>query len=589
MLAFEKSSLFVNGHHVNPALLGAWSGRKVYIGQRYPWKDADEALNFQHSGPTVTNAALTVAIETGVKQIILLGVDLCYSEEGYTHAQGTIERKAGPRLTFSDMEVTTNCGGTAETRSEYFQSGQMLDKQAEAAGKIGCRIVNPSKNAIQLPNILFLEIESIIPAPLERPAQDIINDLIPIPSQKDRIKNCEKTLKKIKAFQHQLKEVSNLAHEAIKCNQGLFGRNGMTADFSYKTKMDIIENKLSEKYSNASDFIKKFGTDRFIKIIKPNKNHQWADNEIEQAGEIYYQSYIDVSSTLQEIIKKLITKNLMRMEEEKQNSNLDKLLPYWQENLDHFRSHFWCNNHDINNAKCSPETKIQILDYDKIIDNIDKQNDSLDPKLFGYKRINSQELFDGLLRGHQDAKGVYARVTKHFKNRNIAGLKKVVAALNMVENENLIDVKNLANGYLAELSADLDTALEHYQNIKAGAIILDSLKRMLNIYLDKQQFEPATQVLASLAQVSHIYQPLYADLLKITGEYTKSLDVYSAYIEKHPDDLATMMKMGILCREMGADDAAAWAIRYILAKDPDNQAAKTMLMDIERSLVAKPN
>jgi len=53
--------------------------------------------------------------------------------------------------------------------------------------------------------------------------------------------------------------------------------------------------------------------------------------------------------------------------------------------------------------------------------------------------------------------------------------------------------------------------------------------------------------------------------------------VYTDYLKRAPDDLATMLKVGRLYQSIGAHEAAMTAFRYVAERDPHNQALQTML------------
>ena len=60
---------------------------------------------------------------------------------------------------------------------------------------------------------------------------------------------------------------------------------------------------------------------------------------------------------------------------------------------------------------------------------------------------------------------------------------------------------------------------------------------------------------------------------------------YKDYLKKVPDDLATMMKLGTLYKDLRAGEAARMAFNYVLDRDPGNGAAKAMLENELSSLL----
>ncbi|MCF6179644.1 MAG: DUF115 domain-containing protein, partial [Geopsychrobacter sp.] len=119
LFLFRKTTLFVHAHHVSPQLLGQWRGRSVYSGPRFPWPTPLNEETLSLANPTVTNTALVSAVGMGFERVILAGVDLCFSDEGYTHAQGSSEYNRGPRLSGDLLRVEVNGGWQADTTPDY--------------------------------------------------------------------------------------------------------------------------------------------------------------------------------------------------------------------------------------------------------------------------------------------------------------------------------------------------------------------------------------------------------------------------------------------------------------------------------------
>ena len=110
MLYFGDKTLFVNSFHVVPQLLSQWQGPMAFVGNRFPWPEESAQQFINAPGPTVTHTAFGIAMQMGFKQIILAGVDLCFSPEGYSHAKGSYERHAGPQFNQFDTQVRTQPG-----------------------------------------------------------------------------------------------------------------------------------------------------------------------------------------------------------------------------------------------------------------------------------------------------------------------------------------------------------------------------------------------------------------------------------------------------------------------------------------------
>jgi len=109
------------------------------------------------------------------------------------------------------------------------------------------------------------------------------------------------------------------------------------------------------------------------------------------------------------------------------------------------------------------------------------------------------------------------------------------------------------------------------------------LRRMAFITMAREDHETALMILDSLAAISPVHEPQYAELLRLTGNTNAALDVYANYLKKVPDDLVTLLKLGQLYQTIGAEDSARWAYQYVLEKDPANGAAPTLLAELNRA------
>jgi len=158
---FEKESLLINQYHVSPMLLGNWLGIKFYLDKLFPWETTLNIKNLGGIGPTVTNTAVQCAINLGIKQQILFGVDLCYSPEGYTHANGSNEHDSGPMVNEIGLSVTTNNGDKAETNAAYYEGITSMEYLAEFALKSGGVLINPSPDSTKMKNIEHILINDI--------------------------------------------------------------------------------------------------------------------------------------------------------------------------------------------------------------------------------------------------------------------------------------------------------------------------------------------------------------------------------------------------------------------------------------------
>ncbi len=106
------------------------------------------------------------------------------------------------------------------------------------------------------------------------------------------------------------------------------------------------------------------------------------------------------------------------------------------------------------------------------------------------------------------------------------------------------------------------------------------MHRVLSISLDRSDAEHALLAARCLSGMSPVYLPCYADLLRLVGAKNEALDIYADYLEKVPDDLVVMLKLGRFYLELGIEEGARLMFDTVLEKDPANQAATSLLSEL---------
>jgi hypothetical protein len=566
MLELGEGVLFINADHVNPVLLGQWRGRHAYLGHRVPWTSDFNVKNIKVSGPTVTNTTLAMAIDMGFSQIILGGVDLCHNPEGYTHASGSNEHRAGPFLGHVGQWVETNAGEMAETEESLAQAVHDIGAQAKYAQSRGCLIFNPARNAAKIPNVFHFPLADISIEPLEQPAQDIITKALPQSSRETRKKYYQYILNELTPIISQLREVRKLAEEALECNEGLFGRDGIEADFKYKIRMDKIEHRLNNKFKHISPLVKKFGIRRFLRVVRPDRDKEWSDEEIEQTGRIYYESYCEGADAMLAAVEQARQRVLARIGEEQDSPDFTLLLSQWRKDNQPGRARVWRSRHA---DRFIPEQYQP--DFDQLVNDLNK---ILKERDTGHVKK---------CQNMADLSSVQSKALMLFKHHDIASLKRLNDSLQKHSSHEAHQFRDLVAGYLAELEEDDDTALEFYQIIPEGPLLEDALRRICSLTLKHNDYHNATLALDCLSSLSPDYMPMLAELLRISGQIQQAANIYAEYLEQVPDDLVTLLKLGQLYIDEGVIDGAKWVYDYILKLEPENQVAHPMLRNLEKT------
>lgn len=577
LLRLDDKVLLMTAYHVSPLLLAQWHGPTTYFGPRYPWKTKANPDNLPNQGPTVTNTALAMAVELGCRTVILGGVDLCYSKEGHTHALGSNERQAGPLLGAEDVQVETNGGWLADTNHAFAQAVENIAGQAAAALERGCTLINSAAAACRIPNVDYCPIEQL---PLPEPGtavSDTVAALLPADARRDRLRHYQEVKQELARINGRLRSMAQLALDALDCNDGLFGRNGKTADFKYKKRMDKIERKLDHDYKDLAPLIKNFGARTFLRLVRPHKDKEWSEEEIERWGRAYYESYKLSADLLLDIVEQAQQRLDARLEELAATPDVERLSAQWLQDNTPGRAKILLAEHPLDGFSGAARVRLDRLleDFEDTLSNRDTQQARWCAEKYTLAPVRS-------------------RLALLFQRQDQAALSQIAAELAQQSGQEAEELALLARGYLHELAGEPEQALGQLQRIVDSAAdalrpeaqyanprLEDALRHMCSITLQQGDPQSTLMVLDALTMLAPNYAPQYAELLRLTGQLQAAADVYTNYLQRTPGDMATLLRLGKLYQEAGAMESARWAYRHILEQDPENRSARQLLDEME--------
>ncbi len=567
VLEFQDGTLLVNEYHLSSNLLSSWGGAHVFMGKRYPWSTPLQPENLPPSiGATVTNTAVTLAVEIGVTQIILGGADFCFGQAGHTHASGSPEHALGPRPMYGDKRVETNAGMMADTIHAFLNSAKSIDLQAQDALSRDCRIINPAADAMRLPHVEHIPLDNIQIKTMEKPAREIIAVSLPSNNSKARTQHYKEVLDEVDRILEELRTIKTLSHQALQYNRKLFDKSEKGAGFHNNAKLERIEKQLAGKYASTIDFIRHIGLRRFIPILRQNDQDE---EDLKESSQLYFQALIDTIAQLMDVIGRARNRTLSRQEEEKEHPNVPNLLEQWQLDKQPGRAILWAEQH-VDYVHQLPETQQEALR---------RFQDSFD---------NSMELLnEHYIKGIENEgklEGLNARAREYFHCRDEVGLLGLKTSLEEHPDLDLAKpFKPLVEGYLAESRGNPKEAIEAYQKISDGPAHIEALMRLFELHTTNQDLESALEILRILSSISSTYAPMYADMLQASGDVNNAVEIYTDYLLENPDDLNSMMKLGKIYHQYESTEGVEWAMNYILSKDPDNYAAKAMLSSLDQT------
>ncbi len=562
-LELPDDTLLANVASLAPGLLASWQGKKVFLEQRYPWTSDREPQNLNlaeiKQGTTVTNTALFLAVKMGVSQVVLGGADFCFSHQGETHAEGSMERAMGPLPLLNEQRVQTNAGKSADTTNAYQSSAITLDLQAKKAREEGCRVINPAPDAMRLEHVEHLPTSDITLVPLPRPARAIIAERLPETRGEALRKLYLEILQEVDLQLENLAAVRKLSQKALKLGKKLLDKGAREAA-QHDKAVTRIESRLYGRYVNTTTFIKSYGLQRFADILRPADDKEPSPRH---TSELYYQAFAETSVELMEKLREARTRILSRLEEEKADPDVLALTEQWKRDRQAGRARQWRHSHPERAKRLSEEQRRALQACDEA---------------FEATLEVTEQAFQRRLAGFTQLHRTVHEVRDAFRSRDSASLLRLRDTLRSHRDPDQAGpYVRLIEGCLAELGGQPSEAIQHYREVPEGPARLEAAARLFALYSEAGEQIAARDMLQTLAADIPLYQPLYADMLHATGETEAAVETYTDYLLAHPDDLDSMMKLGRIFLDAGSAEGVAWTMNYILEKDPGHAAARALV------------
>jgi hypothetical protein len=568
LLLLPTSVLFVHTNNVQHRLISQWQGKSVFLGSLLPWESKLNQENFNGEGPTVTNTAICLAWFMGMKTILLSGVDLCNSQQGISHASGSIEAEVGANLAFIGVNTTTYAGDPAQTTIQMAIAAKMLDVQAQIMKRDNVEISNLSLNATASEYIKYQSMSDIQLQP-HCCSLSFVSDLIIKTDIKQRKKHNQALLKDLQKVILDCKEINKLATNALKHNKSLFDKNlSNEQSYAHKLKMDTIEKKLNTKLSIASNFIKEYGIQFFVKCVQPKNSSEWADDKLEYIGALYYKAYIKSTDLVLE--KLFITKNrlLSRIDELSKNAILPKIIKHWEQDNQEGRCHLFSHYQQELLTELSAGDNTLLSHEAKKFQGV----------------LTAVPTYKGYLKRNPPLHGVKTKIHLLFNQQDTINLNKLVQGLFVFAEKDAsgASLYYLAQAYLLCLTEQYEQSLLSFEDVDKEDLEEDEFKQIARIALKLQLPELAESALSMLVNFNNSYLPQYANILRVNGKNNLAIDTYIEYLTTFDQDTYNWLELGKLFIKINANESAEMAFKRVLSLDANNKTANEQLQMLSK-------
>lgn len=563
MLYFQDSSIFINSYHVAPRLLSQWGGLSFFYGSLFPWDSKLNHTTSMSTGSTVTNAALGFAAYTGCAAVVFGGVDFCFSQTGISHAAGSYESLTGPSLN-DTLPIETNDGHIASSRKDYLKGKVDMEEQAAQLTARGLRIINPHGWSSRMEHVEYLKFSEIPLSALEKsPVEKAIATISPANNKQNNLEHYKATGQELSRIRKQLEGYKKLFHKALRCNDGLFGRKGKQADYSYKVEMDNIEEQLSRDDHKLYTLLKILNLKNIMRSTRSATAEEWSDEEIEQAGREYYEACTASAAELISLIQHTVKINRMRIAEEQLKPNIKELVTFWRAENQQGRVRVWKRQHPEGYEKLEETPRI-------LLDKIDRE----------FEAIFTEQETSYLKKNRQvsSLEGVAATSLRYFLTKDEAALQRLQQGLKVHPDQKRAEKLSLfTKGLLLELEGKAEEAAANYQQLlgeEKEFLTEEALKRLFSIFLEQGNLQSAVTAAECLTQISVSYAPRLAEIYEIAGELPAALDIYTQYLEHVGSHVPTMQKMAKLYLKSNLPEGAVMMSKFILEQEPENSTAR---------------
>ena len=564
LLNFPEEVLFVYSNSGNEQLIAQWHGKSAYIGERFTWPSKQEKDNFIPHGPTVTNTASMTALDLGFKRVLLAGVDLCYSKEGYTHTKGTDEAAAGPFLSQDGQWVDTYAGHRALTDIMLAFAIKCFTEQAAHAKAHNIEVINLSKDAAVIENISFQDTSKIVLNDNKLPIKDIIANHIPDFNTQAAEADYQSILEEIKIINKDLSDIKKLCKEAIKHTEKMFSKdNEGNYNPKYKTQIQKIQNKLSKKYKSQVHLLQAFGSIYFTEFIKPAVTDNWNEQELEDSQRIYFEATLNSLKSFTDLTASISERTLDRLEELAPKPTFSVLKERWEKDKITGRARVWKKRHPEKYETFSAQEQ-------KIIDQY----------ITDFNQIITDEKTQWTERCEQSThlNGVQAKADKLFNQGNMEGLSQLIEGLKLMSHDpDSTSLSDLCQAYIAAFNDKKEEALAIFKKVDEKHIKERALKTILLLSVDIMDADTAEDALKKLSAGSSAFTPNYAEILKLKQKYEESIFEYTQYLQEHDGDIPTWISLGKLYLEINEAEMAEMVFSHVLAVDPENQVVNALL------------
>ena len=535
-------------YHVSSKLLKQWQGPAFYMGRKLPWHSEKETKDcVPASGPTVSHAAVLVASHLGFSQILLTGVDMCFSVSAATHADDSPEKMIQKMPTLCNAQVTTYTGRIAGTNFHLKNGVQALESIAATLIRKNSKLYNLNEEAAFCPSIPYMDTCNVV-LPETKPilSEHINLDVRSI--TKEELDNLET---EFKAAKHIFSKIRAMCTKAKTLVEQIHGENAGINTVKVSSRLAKLRKQIESDYPEYIEAVTLHYGLEFSKTNVPTDFNDMSSEELVGWGQHYYNLVERGARSLMKEIDAQIPRLQLRRDEQDVDIDVRQLAKRWGEDGTPGRIMRWKR---LNGVNAKPEDRAWIQR------SIGKFRATLNaPTTKTSQRYRSK---------NEDIGNVLKSLVFLMENQSISELQSIESRLE----RNLWPysaLKPYTAGLIYMLQNDLAPALEKFQNaidacsarMETHPDSVDSMKRLIeeclvkmnSCYINSGDYQSALTTMAVLCEMLPSYVVSYAKMLDLSGQRDFAIELINSYVELYPSSKKAQVLLNKLSPEYGLD------------------------------------
>ena len=561
----------VYNYHVSAKLLQQWQGPTFYLGRRLPWHGDKETVGcVPASGPTVSHTAINVASHLGFSQILMTGVDLCFSVSASSHANDSPEQMLLKMPTFCSAQVRTYNGRIAGTNILLKSSVHALEEIGAYFKTQGIMLFNLSEEAAYCPSIPYLSVNDVN-LPDKKPE---LSDHLDLEVRTITLQEIIELETEFKLAKHILNKIRSMCCKAKTLVEQIHGEKSRGNTATVSSRLARLRKQIESEYPDYIDAVTYHYGIEFSKTNVPTDFNDMSAEELVGWGQHYYKL---VERSARSLIKKIDAQSgRLQLRRDEHNANIDvrQLAKRWRDDETPGRILRWKRLHG---ARVKPEDRAWIQ------------------RSIGKFRATLNAPNTMLPKDHQPKNNEIGDVLKSLvflaQNQSLSELQAIELRLE-ASVWPYSALKLYTQGLVSVLQNELALAINNFQRVvdicttrmdshpdsvdSMRRLIEECLVRMNSCYISLNDYQSALTILGMLSEMLPSYVVSYTKMLHLSGQNDYAIDLLKSYVELYPSNKRAKSLLN------------EWSLELVPVRTPDQDPGyKVKINDARKAIMGR--